>query len=154
MAIKKKPAMFTGFYGWGWTQLTELCEMVGVTPTQLFKNFAPLSKDADQSVLSIEMMGKFYNLSFTNLENLEKDTLDVAKKHEVNTEDIISSVFVPAGWAMDVLKAHEEGYTAFSLSCEYIDEGDQIPENWWVISHNTGFNNQYYVAVGQKKVQE
>ena len=154
MAKKVKPAMYVGFHGWGWVKLTELCELVGVTPTQLFANFNPLSKDADCEVLAIEILGEFRNLEFRNLEKLESDAQEVAtqlnREPSENVAEVVDSVFVPAGWTLDVLKAHEEGFTHFSLSCEFIDEDDEVPDNWWNIHHNTGFHNQYHVAIGYK----
>lgn len=153
MAKKVKPALFIGFHGWGWVKLTELCELVGLTPTQLFKAFLPLSKDVNCEVLAVEILGEFFNLAFANLEMLESDTQEVASQLNLERDeatDVIESAFVPAGWALDVLKAHEEGYKYFVLSDEYIDEGDGIPGNWWNIHHKTGFHNEYSVAIGCK----
>lgn len=160
MATKVKPAIYNGYHGWGWVKLTELCEIIGTTPTLLFTHFTPLSKDADRKVLAIEMMGMFYNSEFEALIALELEAQETAKKiggddadqHEVIFKNLIESIFLPAGWALDVLKAREEGYISFTLSCEYITGDQQIPENWKVISHNTGFDNQYWVAIGAKLV--
>lgn len=139
------PAMYDGSHGWSWVQLAELCEMTGLTGCELFSRYGALSKDAPDGILAVEMMGgEFKNVPPAILSGIERalPTASMIQKWREST-------FVPAGWAMDVLKARSDGYTRVTLEEMYLEEEQGSPD-FLKVTHHTGFHNQYYVAVGYK----
>lgn len=87
---KLKPAIFSGPLGWGWVSLGDLAEIIGQSPKKTWDSFFGLTKDIQYEILAWS----------PDLEELVQDGTDPKD---------FSSVYVPAGWAQDVLRAHELG---------------------------------------------
>ena len=90
MQKKKEPKVVPGPLGWGWVRLSELAEIIGQSAKGAWFNFFGLTKDIQDNVLAWS----------PDLEELIQDGTE--------PEDF-TSAYVPAGWAQDVLRAHELG---------------------------------------------
>ena len=125
-----KPAIYRGPLGWGWVSLKELAEIIGQTPEETWSNFFGLTKDIQYDVLAWSL----------DLENMVQDGTE--------PEDF-SKAFVPAGWAMDVLRAVELGAVRIkTVFHEHLSHLDGCPEGTLLCSFNgSGFT----AAVGVKE---
>jgi len=121
-----KPAIFSlPGCSWGWVNLEELAEICAMTPKRLLKNFFGLSKDVD--ILAMVIDGGFYNviidgevlqeyMPFVGELLYDEWHSETGNKFHFRLVDKHSgSIFVPAGWTQDVLKARNQGFTGIEL---------------------------------------
>ena len=92
-ARKTRPAIYAGPLGWGWCSLAEVAKIIGQLPAEAWRQFFFLSKDAKHGILAWSK----------DLEAVVQDRTG-PEPHELR------SVFVPAGWAMEVIDAREKGF--------------------------------------------
>ncbi len=155
VVVKSVPAIFTGVNNWGWVNMSELCEMLGLTPTEIFWNYGDLSKDAQDGILAVVWFGVFQDVKIDVLVGLEAVLRDMARDRDIDEDFLISewqkATFVPAGWVNDLLEARGKGYIRVVLKDMYFDsEGDRNNPDYLRWSHKTGFDNQFSVVVGYK----
>lgn len=110
---KMKPAIYNGSFGWGWVSLSELAEMLDLDPVEVWSNFSVAAKpDGD---------GKPTLYWTTDGEKAQVAGMEEASKGS-------KKLFVPAGWALYVLKLWEKG--ALSVREEphrHVSEGTFCP---------------------------
>jgi len=128
MSKKVKPAIFSGPLGWGWVELEELAEIIGQSPEQTWRNYFWLSKDAPEMEV----------LSWSP--DLERFIQKAGEE-----PDFSHQVFVPAGWAFDVLAAKFAGFVRVeAINHEHQTEFDgECPEN----TLSCSFNGSCFTAV-------
>lgn len=153
MPVKVAPAIYEGSLGWGWVQLDELCEILKITATELFRRYGALSSSAHHHLLGIEHEGKYSNVAIPRLIEMEDILVEQCKGKQEKPECVIAawrkSLFVPAGWAADVLEAYRQGYIRVELKCVSMAQIDsQDPSNLKVTY--TGNAPGFWVAVGYK----
>jgi len=108
--IKIKPAIYAGPLRWGWVSLSDLAEIIGQTPEETWKNFFGLTKDIQYEVLAWS----------PDLEELVQDGTEPKD---------FDSVYVPAGWALDVLEAVELGAVKVrNVPHEHLTDLDGCPD--------------------------
>ncbi len=90
---KIRPAIYSGPLGWGWCRLGEVAEMVGQLPAEVWRNFFFLGKDVKNGILAWSK----------DLETLIQDGTGPEPQE-------FRSVFVPAGWALDVIDIRKRGF--------------------------------------------
>jgi hypothetical protein len=151
--LYKASNLETPFNHWGWNNLGEVAEILGTTPSQVLKRYGALSKDAQYGAIAISSGAEAQNASVKKIAQTCQD-FEKAGKPEV-----AGAIFVPSGWVQEVLKAWTAGWHAYSLRCHHIctdpDEDGNTPEfsndlGYQVMAHNTGFHDEFYVAVGIK----
>ncbi|XOB46283.1 MAG: hypothetical protein ACKKMV_02415 [Candidatus Nealsonbacteria bacterium] len=109
---KLKPAIYQGPCGWGWIRLKELAEIIGKNPKDIWYDFFELTKDIEYNLLSWSL----------DLEEMIQD------EEREPTRNEFKRLFVPAGWAMDVLGAVERGATFVVLEHHpHLKESDECP---------------------------
>ncbi len=121
--------IYPGPFGWGWVKLAELSKIIGQSPESVWRRFYGLSKDIVYGILAW--------------------TSDLKEVHQDGQDpDDFHSVYVPAGWAKDVLFAHRLGAVRVELVChEHKDYLDPCPDG----SLSCHFNGTNFVsAVGIK----
>lgn len=91
---KIKPALYRGPLGWTWVDLQELTQMTGWEPQGLWNRFWKISKDVDQDMLTW---------------SAEDDQLVQEPDRVPSPQELLNRIFVPAGWAEDVLRAVKLG---------------------------------------------
>ena len=136
--IKKKPAIYAlrdapdSF--WGFVSLKELAEIVELDPKKVLENFFGLSKDVDSMI--VFAYGKMVRITQGSVTSQGSITSDDAEE-----------IFVPAGWAQNVLKAHERGFTRVELVTHIHSLGNYIdcPEDTLAC---TTFGDRHLAAVG------
>lgn len=131
MANKKiKPAVYRGPARWGWVSLKELAEVIGQSPMETWDNFFGLTKDIQYNVLAWS----------SNLDDMVQDGTYPGE---------FNSIFVPAGWAMDVLRAFKLGAVRIETKFhEHLSRLDGCPQGTLLCSFNgSGFT----AAVGVKE---
>lgn len=143
-AAKAAPAIYRfESVPWGWVMLEELAEVLGYMPSEVLDRYGALSKDAARGILAVTTGNVVENISISNLVAIAQDRESSIESHFGGT------FYVPAGWAMDVVKAAAQGYNRVTLQSLYLGEEDSDP-SWLSMTHNTGFDNQFWVAVGHK----
>lgn len=133
---KIKPALYRlEGLPWAWVKLRELSEVVGRSPTEVCEDFWALSKDID--VLAISDGQKMENV-------LQSREIAYSGGDYFRGE----IMFVPAGWALDVIKAVEDGAVQVVLvQHEHLGQGEPCPEG----TLNCTFNGHAFTAaVGLK----
>lgn len=112
-----------------WVCLWELAEIIGQSPQETWANFFWLSKDAAE------------------METLTwSPDLNLASKAGEAGPDFDDSVFVPAGWANDVLAAHAAGYVrVMPVSHEHLGDTHDCPEGTLACRFN---GSDFTAAVG------
>ncbi|UZE93127.1 MAG: hypothetical protein IB617_03150 [Candidatus Nealsonbacteria bacterium] len=109
---KLKPAIFEGPCGWGWVNLQELAEIIGKNPEDIWYSFFGLTKDIEYGILSWSL----------DLEEMIQD------EEREPTRQEFKKLYVPAGWAMDVLRAVELGTEHIELIHHpHLKESDECP---------------------------
>lgn len=127
---KKKPAIYVlPGCSWGFVCLKELAEIAEMTPKRLLKNFFGLSKDVESMLVVVR--DEIVRIA-ANGEVLNPDEVDFGicvphvlydwwdrglKFHFRCVNNAAGEIFIPAGWAQDVLKAREQGLTGVILVC-------------------------------------
>ncbi len=110
MIRKKKPAIYSGPYGWGWVRLSEVEEIVG---QNAWVDFFHLSKDADSGVLSVafdepRLESKSFHLYLDGMVNESVAELSGLFENRNGQAYLVDEawdkLFVPAGWALDVVE--------------------------------------------------
>lgn len=110
---KSHPALHDGPMGWKWVLLGELAEIMNRRPWEVWERFFPLSKDVD--LIAVVVNCKFHNVSPGGEISGTIDTdnrWQYAGGGEWEFRQVIlkrGQLFVPAGWALQVLEAHKKG---------------------------------------------
>ena len=86
--------IYSGPEGWGWVRLRDLAKKLRLSPEETWKNYFNLTKD----------------LAYKTLAWRRCLSGELLQSDEIPPEDEeFSSMFVPAGWAQDVIRAHRLG---------------------------------------------
>lgn len=109
--------------------LDELAQMLGLKPSEVLERYGALSKDAPLGVLAVTGGTRIVNEQISELV-LRSQTAEEAGV------SIYDNIYVPAGWAIDVLTAFNQGYTRVTLEKVYV-QGQEDPaytpggEDWY-----------------------
>ena len=126
-----------GFCSWGWISLQELSEVLGLEPIEVVERYWALSKDAHYGVLAVTTGYRIINPQWTTLRDVVRDPRAA------------SVVFVPAGWAFEVLEAKKAGFERVLLEQMFLEEDEVPPPDVWGVVAPCG-DNEYWVAVGRE----
>lgn len=116
---KVKPAIFSGPLGWGWVRLKELAEIIGQSPVEVWEKFFSLSKDLDILAVSPDLK-EVWNVSESGYIAYSGDRYAFGSPEAFRKALKAGSFYVPAGWAMEVIRARELG--AESLRVKFADQ--------------------------------
>lgn len=158
--IKIKPAIYVlSGCSWGWVNLKELAEVCEMTPKRVLKNFFGLSKDID--ILAMIVYGNFVNVTIDGEILQDRKSLpflvsalisdewrpDNIKFHFRKVNKYAQNIFVPAGWAQDVLGAVERGFNGvMPVEHDHLrNNEDDCPKNALSCVFN---GSQFVAAVG------
>ena len=137
---KTKPAIWAGPLCWGWVNLGELAEVVGVTPRETFQKFVGLSKEAGGLNCVLPDSPDESQFVWDSMEVWE-----VTDQFRSVTEEIRrGDVWVPAGWALDVISAHNAGIARVVLGKATLDAHPSPGHMAWTL----GPGAERYEAIG------
>lgn len=126
-SFKVKPALYK-FPGlaWAWVNLGELAETVSMEPGEVFTMYFALSKDIDLMGVADEG-GNFENVDILGrIAYSGEYFLGSMAEFVLATEE--GRIFIPAGWAMDVIAAAEAGVVrVVEQFHEHLDNLDECP---------------------------
>lgn len=135
---KVQPAIYKfDFIDWGWVLLSELAEILDTSRISLLASYGALSKDYPRGILA----ATFGNtMIYIHLPVEEGRYIDM------------KGIYVPAGWANDVLRAFRAGYSSVELQRHFLvlRENEVFLPEWLSVTHIYGEYCWYWVAVGQK----
>jgi hypothetical protein len=131
--VKIKPALYRiEGQPWAWVYLRELAyEVLSMNPRDIWEHFFLLSKDID--VLGISNGSAFWNIGesgeIAHSYDGEEWQYVFGNKESFDINLDFGFFFVPAGWALDVIKAIESGVTRVEIVYhEHLDDLDECPE--------------------------
>jgi hypothetical protein len=164
---KTKPAIFyLPDCSWGWVSLAELAEIAKMNPKRVLKNFFGLSKNVESMLIMVDDGQNAQPLQIAangEVLNNEDVRLDIKsdvfynsqwipggfKFHFYLVNDEAEKIFVPAGWAQDVLEARGQGFTGVQL-VHHTHQNDQekdCPDGALTCAF---MDSGFYSAVGVK----
>ena len=135
---------------WAWVRLDELAQLdvfEGWTPKQIWRRFFALSKDLD--ILAVASSdGDFANVGYEG--ELAYSLRDDEFEYFLGTQAVFNDylergdLFVPAGWANDVIEARKWRFVGTrEVPHEHLDDRDECPPH----TLNCVFNGHGFTAV-------
>lgn len=126
-----------------WISLGRLAKILGVIPSEALQLFGDLHFEAPF-------------LPITGGDGIEHWSLDdsikaVALLESTFNTEAAGSLFVPAEWAENVLKAHYEGYTSvtrFPIAWDAAETMDQ--SDWLTVTHSGALDSEAWIVVGNR----